>query len=160
MGGAEREGRRKDHSMSHSLTPAYIHPHTHTHTHPHTHTHTHTHIHLLLSLWSLLGLYSQVRLLRKLPATPQHLPGKNLACASTAKGRVTQPSASRGLQCPEASGGCRPCSVIPAGLTSQRAKIAERERGAGWEHPYYPLPPGNNAPLPPQLLPVGAFIIC
>ena len=99
MGQGGREGGRTIVYLTHS------HPHTQAPTHTHTHTYIHIHTHPLLSLWSLQGLYSQVRLLRKVPATPQHLPGKNLACASTARGRVTQPSASRGLQCPEASGG-------------------------------------------------------
>ena len=137
MGGAEREGRRKDHSMSHSIT--------HTHSHPHTHTHapTHIHTHLLLSLWSLPGLYSQVRLLRNVPATPQHLPGKNLACASTAKGRVTQPSASRGLQCPEASGGCRPCSVIPQGSHPKGRRLRKGKAARAGSTPTTPCPPGT-----------------
>ena len=107
MGQGGREGGRTIVYLTHSLTSTHTHTHTstHTHTYPHTYIYTHTHTPPLLSLWSLLGLYSQVRLFRKVPATPQHLPGKNLACASMARGRVTQPSASRGLQCPEASGG-------------------------------------------------------
>lgn len=88
------------HSLTHSLTSTY----TGTHTYPHTYIHTHTHTPSAFPL-EPAGTVLTGKAFKKGPATPQHLLDKNLACASTARGRVTQPSASRGLQCPEASGG-------------------------------------------------------
>ena len=143
MNGWGREGGKEEGPQYVSLNHSHPLTSTHTHTRTHTHTHTHIHTHLLLSLWSLPGLYSQVRLLRNVPATPQHLPGKNLACASTAKGRVTQPSASRGLQCPEASGGCRPCSVIPQGSHPKGRRLRKGKAARAGSTPTTPCPPGT-----------------
>ena len=139
MGGGGREGGRTIVYLTHSLTSTHTHTSTRTHTYPHTYIYTHTHTHPLLSLWSLPGLYSQVRLFRKVPDTPQHLPDKNLACASTARGRVTRPSASRGLQCPEASGGSWPCCVIPQGSHPRGRRLRKGKAARAGSTPQDPL---------------------
>ena len=138
MGGAGREGRRKDHSISHSLTHSLTSTSTGTHTYPHTYIHTHTHTPSAFPL-EPAGTVLTGKAFKKGPATPQHLLDKNLACASTARGRVTQPSASRGLQCPEASGGSWPSSVIPQGSHPRGRRLRKGKAARVGSTPQDPL---------------------